>query len=119
MFWASAFSGGPSFLCRSPGTPGRRETNTTMEQTKKPNALNGITEGVIWKQLLLFAVPILMSNLFQQLYTTMDSVIVGQFVGSQALAAVGSTGSLCGLLVGFFVGLSTGAGVIEIGRAHV
>ena len=112
MFWASAFSGGPSFLCRSPGTPGRRETNTTMEQTKKPNALNGITEGVIWKQLVLFAVPILMSNLFQQLYTTMDSVIVGQFVGSQALAAVGSTGSLCGLLVGFFVGLSTGAGVI-------
>lgn len=73
---------------------------------------NSITEGVIWKQLLLFAIPILMSNLFQQLYTTIDSVIVGRYVSSQALAAVGSTGSLCNLLIGFFVGLSTGAGII-------
>lgn len=74
---------------------------------------NQITEGVIWKQLLFFFFPILMGTLFQQLYNTADTVIVGRFVGTQALAAVGgSTGQLVNLVVNFFVGLSSGATVI-------
>lgn len=74
---------------------------------------NGITEGEIWKQLLLFFFPILLGTFFQQLYNTADAVIVGRFVGKEALAAVGgTTGTLINLLVGFFVGLSSGATVI-------
>jgi len=74
---------------------------------------NGITEGVIWKQLLLFFFPIVLGTFFQQLYNTVDAVIVGNFVGKEALAAVGgTTGTLINLLVGFFVGLASGATVI-------
>ena len=74
---------------------------------------NPITEGVIWKQLLLFFFPILLGTFFQQLYNTADAMIVGQFVGKEALSAVGgTTGTLINLLVGFFVGLSSGATVI-------
>lgn len=73
---------------------------------------NSITEGVIWKQLLIFFFPILIGTFFQQLYNTVDTVIVGQYVGKEALAAVGTTSVLINLLVGFFVGLSTGATVI-------
>ena len=65
---------------------------------------NQITEGVIWKQLLLFFFPILFGTFFQQLYNTTDAVIVGNFVGKEALAAVGGPAStLINLLVGFFV----------------
>lgn len=71
-----------------------------------------ITEGVIWKQLLLFFFPILIGTFFQQLYNTVDTVIVGQYVGKEALAAVGATGTLINLLVGFFVGLASGATVV-------
>lgn len=74
---------------------------------------NAITEGVIWKQLLLFFFPIVLGTFFQQLYNTADAIIVGKFVGKEALAAVGgTTGTLINLLVGFFVGLSSGASVI-------
>ena len=74
---------------------------------------NGITEGVIWKQLLRFFFPILLGTFFQQLYNTADAIIVGKFVGKESLAAVGgATGNLINLLVGFFVGLSSGASVI-------
>lgn len=71
-----------------------------------------ITEGVIWKQLLLFFFPILMGSFFQQMYNTVDTIIVGRAVSTQALAAVGSTSSLINLINGFFIGLSTGATVI-------
>ena len=71
-----------------------------------------ITEGVIWKQLLLFFFPILLGTFFQQMYNTVDTIIVGRFVGTQALAAVGSTAALINLINGFFVGLSTGATVL-------
>ena len=75
--------------------------------------MNGITEGVIWKQLLIFFFPIMLGTFFQQLYNTVDAVVVGQFVSKEALAAVGgTTGTLINLLVGFFVGLSSGATVI-------
>lgn len=70
---------------------------------------NSITEGVIWKNLLAFFFPILLGTFFQQLYNTADAVIVGKFVGKEALAAVGgATGTLVNLVVGFFVGLSSG-----------
>ena len=82
----------------------KSETRTTGNQ---------ITEGVIWKQLLLFFFPILFGTFFQQLYNTTDAVIVGKFVGKEALAAVGGpAATLINLLVGFFVGLSSGATVI-------
>ena len=72
-----------------------------------------ITEGVIWEQLLLFFFPILMGTFFQQLYNTADAMIVGRFVGKEALSAVsGSAGMLTQMIVGFFVGLSAGCGVI-------
>lgn len=71
-----------------------------------------ITEGVIWKQLLLFFFPILMGSFFQQMYTTVDTIIVGRTLGTQALAAVGSSSSLINLINGFFIGLSSGATVI-------
>lgn len=71
-----------------------------------------ITEGVIWKQLLTFFFPILMGTFFQQMYNTVDTIIVGRFVGTQALAAVGSTSALVNLINGFFMGLSTGSSVV-------
>lgn len=71
-----------------------------------------ITEGVIWKQILVFFFPIMMGTFFQQMYNTVDTIIVGRFVGTQALAAVGSTGSLINLVSGFFIGVSSGATVV-------
>ena len=72
-----------------------------------------ITEGSIWKNLLLYFFPIWFGSIFQQMYTTVDAVIVGRFVGKEALAALGGTsGLLVDLSVGFFIGASTGAGVI-------
>lgn len=74
---------------------------------------NKITEGVIWKQLLLFFFPILVGTFFQQLYNTVDAVIVGRFVGKEALSCVsGSSGQIINLVVGFFTGLSAGATVM-------
>lgn len=74
---------------------------------------NQITEGVIWKQLLLFFFPILLGTFFQQLYNTADSIIVGKYLGTQALAAVGGSAELLiKLVLGFFIGISSGAGVI-------
>lgn len=71
-----------------------------------------MTEGVIWKQLLMFAVPLLLGNLFQQLYNTVDSVVVGNYIGGNALAAVGASNPIINLLVGLFMGIATGAGVV-------
>lgn len=76
-------------------------------------AAMSITEGVIWQQILWFFFPILFGTFFQQLYNTADAVIVGRFVNKEALAAVGgSTALLTNLLVGFFVGLSSGISVL-------
>ena len=72
-----------------------------------------MTEGVIWKNMLRFFFPILLGTFFQQLYNTADAIIVGNFVGEEALAAVGgASGQLINLLVGFFVGMAGGATVI-------
>jgi len=85
----------------------------SVEQKVQKTKANGITEGSIFGQLLLFFFPILFGTFFQQLYNTADAVVVGRFVGKQALAAVGGTTStLINLMVGFFVGLSSGATVV-------
>lgn len=79
---------------------------------QRKNAVQQITEGVIWKQLLIFFFPILLGTFFQQMYNTVDTIIVGRFVGTTALAAVGSTGPLISLINGFFIGMSSGVTVI-------
>lgn len=71
-----------------------------------------MTKGPIWKKIIAFAIPLFLGNLFQQLYNTADSLIVGNFLGSSALAAVSSSGNLIFLMVGFFNGLAVGAGVV-------
>lgn len=71
-----------------------------------------MTEGPIGRQLITFSLPLLLGNLFQQFYNTADSIIVGNFVGKEALAAVGSTGSIIFMVVGFMGGLSLGATVV-------
>lgn len=79
-----------------------------MEATSK----HSMSEGVIWKSITFFAMPLFLGNLFQQLYNTADSLIVGNFLGSNALAAVSSSGNLIFLMVGFFNGIAVGAGVV-------
>lgn len=69
-------------------------------------------EGVIWKEILFFSIPLLLGNLFQQLYNAVDSIIVGNYIGASALAAVGSSSPIINLLVSFFMGLAVGAGVV-------
>lgn len=72
-----------------------------------------LTEGTIWKQLLLFCLPIMFGTLFQQLYNAVDVVVVGQFVGADAIASVGgSSRMVINLVVGLFVGLSSGVTII-------
>lgn len=83
------------------------------EKLSKGGAGNRITEGVIWKQLLVFFFPILIGTFFQQLYNTVDAVVVGRFAGKEALSSVGGSSSqIINLVVGFFTGLSAGATVI-------
>ena len=76
------------------------------------NQSNSITQGIIWKQLLVFFFPILMGSFFQQIYNTADTIIVGRAIDTRALAAVGSSSSLINLVSGFFIGLSSGATVV-------
>lgn len=84
-----------------------------MNNSKKEAVLNPITEGNIIKALLSFFFPILLGTFFQQLYNTVDAIIVGRFVGTQALAAVGGSAAVyVNLIVGFFMGLTNGGGVI-------
>ncbi len=76
------------------------------------NSKNILLSGGITKALLLYFLPIWFGTLFQQLYNTVDTWVVGRFVGTQALAAVGSTGAFVSLLVGLFTGLCNGAGIL-------
>ena len=71
-----------------------------------------MTEGTVWKRIVRFAVPVFIGQLFQQMYNTVDSLIVGKMIGTSALAAVTATGSIIFLIVGFFMGFSMGAGVV-------
>ena len=73
---------------------------------------HSLTEGPIWKSMLLFALPVFLGNVFQQLYNAFDTWCVGRFINDDALAAVSSSGSLIFMMVSFFQGLSMGAGVV-------
>ena len=82
-----------------------------MSSTPSPKSQK-MTEGNITKLLITFALPLFVGNLFQQFYNTVDSIVVGNFVSKTALAAVGSTDCIINTIIGFFTGLSTGAGVV-------
>lgn len=84
----------------------------TWEESAVRRTDADMTQGTIWKQFIAFSVPMAIGLLFQQLYNTVDTLVVGQFVGKEALAAVGSTGSILNMMVGLCAGLSTGASVV-------
>ena len=77
----------------------------------KKTAIN-LTDGPILRSIITFAIPIVISNIFQQLYNTADIMIVGRFLGQDALAAVGATAAIFELIVGFALGVGNGMGVI-------
>lgn len=83
-----------------------------MNGLKKLFAPVDMTVGKPWKDIVIFTVPMLIGNIAQQLYNTVDSVVVGQFVGDNALAAVGSAGPILNLLIVLFVGISVGASIM-------
>ena len=86
---------------------------TDQTRTNKTLSGNPITEGVIWRHILLYFFPLLLSSFFQQLYNTADAMIVGQAAGKQALSAVGgSAGSVVGIFIMFYIGFSGGAAVL-------
>lgn len=93
-----------------------------MKEKQVMSDKNNLVEGSIYKKIIFFALPIFVGQVFQQLYNTFDSLIVGRFLGDQALAAVSSSGSLIFMMVGFFQGVAMGAGVIiakEFGAKNV
>ena len=71
-----------------------------------------LTTGNIWWQIIVFAIPLLLGNLFQQFYNMVDTWVVGNYVSDAAFAAVGTVAPIINTLIGFFMGLSSGAGVI-------
>lgn len=89
------------------------------KEEKNLAAKNGtlMTEGNIWERIIKFALPLMLGYLFQQFYTAVDSIVVGNFVSKQALAAVGTTTPIVNMLIGFFTGLSSGASVV-IARSY-
>lgn len=83
-----------------------------MNSIKKLFQATDMTVGEPWKQIVLFTVPMLIGNIAQQLYNTVDSIVVGRYVGDNALAAVGSAGPILNLLLVLFVGISMGASIM-------
>ena len=81
-----------------------------MSERKSGEVL--MTDGCIWKHIVKFALPLALGYLFQQLYTTVDSIVVGNYVGKEALAAVGTTSPIINTIIGFFSGLATGGSVV-------
>lgn len=84
----------------------------TVERIKKLFQATDMTVGEPWKQIVLFTIPMLIGNIAQQLYNTVDSIVVGRYVGDNALAAVGSAGPILNLLLVLFVGISMGASIM-------
>lgn len=83
-----------------------------MKTINEVKRTHDMTEGIIWKQLLLFALPLLGSSLVQQMYNTVDLIFVGNVLGKEASAAVGASSLIITCLVGFFTGLSVGTVII-------
>ncbi len=79
---------------------------------KKINSPVDMTQGIPWKSILIFTLPMLLGNIAQQLYSTVDSIVVGQYVGDNALAAVGSVMPMLNMILVLFVGISAGAGIM-------
>lgn len=86
-------------------------TDKTVRVRKRRNDVN-MTEGSIIRHLIVFAAPLLVGNIFQQLYNTVDTWVVGKYVSNEAFSAVGTVGPIINMLIGFFLGLSSGAGVV-------
>ncbi|MBE5761978.1 MAG: MATE family efflux transporter [Clostridiales bacterium] len=83
-----------------------------LEKLKKFFGSQDMTEGMPVQKILMFAIPLLLGNVVQQMYNTVDSIVVGQYVGDNALAAVGASGPVLNLLLVLFAGISTGAGIM-------
>ncbi len=83
-----------------------------LDNIKKLFQATDMTEGTPWKRIVIFTIPMLLGNIAQQLYSTVDSIVVGKYVGDNALAAVGSATPILNLLLVLFVGISIGAGII-------
>ena len=81
-------------------------------QVKKKKRDVDMTQGSITKHIIMFALPLLAGNIFQQLYNTVDTWVVGNYVSNEAFSAVGTVGPIINMLIGFFMGLSSGAGVV-------
>lgn len=79
---------------------------------KHSTVVSDMTSGNVWLLIIRFAVPLLLGNLFQQLYNTVDSIILGNYVGKEALASVGATSQFVNTLIGFFMGFSTGGSIL-------
>ena len=73
---------------------------------------NDMTTGKPWQKILIFTLPMLLGNIAQQLYNTVDSIVVGKYIGDNALAAVGSCGPIVNMLLVLFIGISAGAGIM-------
>ena len=89
-----------------------RRNNVAKRNFRSLNAPTDMTVGTPWKSILAFTVPMLIGNIAQQLYNTVDSIVVGKFVGDNALAAVGSASPIFNLLLVLFIGISVGTGVM-------
>ena len=83
-----------------------------LDSIKKLFKATDMTVGVPWKQIVMFTLPMLIGNIAQQLYSTVDSIVVGKYVGDNALSAVGSSAPILNLLLVLFVGISMGAGIL-------
>lgn len=86
--------------------------NTKTDKKKGSHRGIDMTVGNPMEKIIQFSVPLLLGNILQQLYNTVDSIVVGQYIGSGALAAVGASGPVINLLVSFFLGLSVGTGIV-------
>ena len=85
---------------------------TAIRNLIRPRRDVDMTEGSIIRHLITFAFPLLIGNIFQQLYNTVDTWVVGNYVSNEAFSAVGTVGPIINMLIGFFLGLSSGAGVV-------
>ena len=83
-----------------------------MEKFMKLFQATDMTEGEPWKRIVIFTLPMLIGNIAQQLYSTVDSIVVGKYVGDNALAAVGSAAPILNLLLVLFMGISMGASIM-------
>lgn len=102
--------------CNRKGWEKRMQERSFAAKLRELFSAHDMTQGAPWKRILEFAVPMLIGNLAQQLYNTADSIIVGRYVGDNALAAVGSASPILNLLLALFVGVSTGVGILVAQR---